>query len=84
VASVDTTPAADGSWAAELVIPGSGALAAEPGQTSPISATCDALEGVEAGTITYASQSFTAFAKGGPPPITTVTPPIIAAPTFSG
>jgi hypothetical protein len=84
VASVDTTPAADGSWTADLVIPGSGALAAEPGQTYPISATCYALEGVEAGTITYASQSFTAFAKGGPPPITTVTPPIIAAPTFSG
>jgi hypothetical protein len=84
VATADTTPAADGSWAVDLVIPGSGTLAANPGSVYPVTATCYAAEGVEAGTIGYASQGFTAFAKGGPPPITTVTPPIIAAPTFSG
>jgi hypothetical protein len=83
-ATADTTPAADGSWAVDLVVPGSGDLAAEPGKTYPVSAICYAAEGIEAGTITYASQSFTAFAKGGPPPVTTVIPPIIAAPTFSG
>lgn len=84
VASADTTPQADGRWAVDLVIPGSGELAAEPGQTYPITATCYAAQGVEAGTISYASQGFLAFAKGGPPPITNATPPIEAAPTFTG
>jgi hypothetical protein len=84
-ASADTTPAADGSWAVDLVIPGSdsGSLAANPGETYPITATCYAAEGIEAGTIRYASEEFLAFAKGGPPPITNTTP-IQVAPTFTG
>jgi hypothetical protein len=84
-ASAGTTPAADGSWAVDLVIPGSdSSLAAIPGETYPITATCYAAEGVEAGTISYASQGFLMFAKDGPPPVTTVTPPIQAAPAFTG
>jgi hypothetical protein len=84
VATADSTPATDGSWAVDLVIPGSGEFAANPGSVYPITATCFAAEGVEAGTISYASQGFTAFAKGAPPPITAGTPPIVAAPTFTG
>ncbi len=81
VAIADATPSADGSWAVDLVIPGSGEFAVVPGQTYPIAATCYAVEGIEAGTIRYGSQTFSAFAKGGPPP---ATPPIEAAPTLTG
>jgi hypothetical protein len=83
VDTADRTPGGEGCWGVYLVFRGSGELAANPGSVYPITATCFAAEGVEGGTISYASESFTALAKGGPPPITIVTPPIIAAPTFT-
>ena len=81
VATVTATPAPDGSWAADLTIPATGALAAVPGNY-PVGAVCYATEGIEAGTIVYAAAT---FVVPDTPPQAPIAPlPIPAVPGFTG
>lgn len=78
-ADASTAPASDGSWAVDVTIPATGGvLAAVPG-TYPVTATCYATEGVEAGTITYPSQGFTvpATSDAPQPPAPVPAPPVL-------
>jgi hypothetical protein len=79
VAVASATPAADGTWSADITIPGDGAFAAGPG-SYPIGALCYATEGAEAGTIDYAGETFVV-----PPTTTPIVPtPIGASPSLTG
>ena len=79
-ADASTSAASDGSWAVDVTVPAIGGLAAVPG-TYPVSATCYATEGTEAGTIGYPSQDFTVPA---PTPAPQPPAPVPAPPVLTG
>ena len=78
-AAATATPAAEGTWSADITIPGDGPFAAGPG-SYPIGALCYAMEGAEAGTIDYAAVTFVV-----PPTTSPIVPtPIAASPNLTG
>ena len=78
-AAATATPAAEGTWSADITIPGDGPLAAGPG-SYPIGALCYAMEGAEVGTIDYAAETFVV-----PPTTSPIVPtPIAASPNLTG
>jgi hypothetical protein len=79
LAEATVAPASDGTWSTDITIPTTGDFAAPPGFYA-IGALCYADEGIEAGTIEYAAQTFELVGDDPLPPPR----PLVTNPTFTG
>jgi hypothetical protein len=80
VVDASVTPAADGTWSADITMPTTGGLMATVPGSYPVGALCYATEGTEAGTINYPSETFVV-----PPTASPVVPtPITVSPNLTG